>query len=1061
MYILLRSLSHAHIDDCLENVDDCCRGYSHKASTVTLLLLAYRSRFIAPIKKLSKDENVVYCPIPFMHKAMEVVGVDSLLKWKEIKELLPLAASDCSIRITFSYGPTIGRKLFNYNNTLNDLSSRDLKKLRCDCQSRYSDFVYGPHGHVHTGCLDIITCSPLRDVMRKGAKYRLKPTVSKDKLTKTIESALIKLQGKLARKYKVVKEEFELWMKAIMDKVRSRVKSLSSSQLESNDVFRNKEVQKYIEHLHSRFVIVPVDKASNNFAIICRKFYIEVLMKELGFANGEIIGNPVYKHVNITDTKFFAEQTEANLNHLNVLEEDNERIPLLYWTSKQHKNPYKFRFISGASHSYNKTISVRVSAALKFIKNHFKNFCTTIRKRAGISCFWSIDNSIEFVTKLANIDTATSIKTYDFSTLYTNLPLDYIYTMLKELIDLMFDNAGADRILINADRKKAFYFQGDDYPGYKLFFKEELLDSLHYILFNTYVQFAGKKFLQTKGIPMGGNASPFIADLCLAWAEYNYMIKLSKSKIPSDFRLALTLSNNCRYIDDISVINYLGFGELAKRIYHEELLLEESDFGYHYDNFLDLSVRIHAERFVLGIYHKVDDFSFEVINFPFPDSNIHSKVGYNSFYSQLVRFFRLCNNINDFCIRVKLLYTKLHERGYSKRILVRYFLKFCSRYPIDIRYGIADGDSLWQHILHLWSSQSCCVFDYEAINEMTRPCSVVLDELYPNKQDVLDSSSATGESSNTGQTNIDAQADEVTDGITSSLGIVPQALSNPKNHCYINSCLQILYRIFMHFTEGVHFNNNREGYLVKSLVDSIYSDSRESLTYLKQQLAVFDHFFDGSLQRDVNECFSRLMDLFHCGTKENLLDDLNLSISGDEQFVNSLTKRLFLFNLRHVVKCLKCRLITTSYSESRFYIVYPSNGKHINDLVSESLTSSFDKICVCCNCSSEHEEVLHFEQPPEILVLVISRFGNNSSNDKNRDCILIGKELILSSLRYELIGSIHHHGRSIASGHYTSNIFYPDLAFLCNDNQILPLDNFQQSDSVYMVFYARNVSYTG
>ena len=67
LYILLRSLSHAHIDDCLENVDDCCRGYSHKASTVTLLLLAYRSRFIAPIKKLSKDENVVYCPIPFMH----------------------------------------------------------------------------------------------------------------------------------------------------------------------------------------------------------------------------------------------------------------------------------------------------------------------------------------------------------------------------------------------------------------------------------------------------------------------------------------------------------------------------------------------------------------------------------------------------------------------------------------------------------------------------------------------------------------------------------------------------------------------------------------------------------------------------------------------------------------------------------------------------------------------------------------------------------------------------------------------------------------------------------
>ena len=162
---------------------------------------------------------------------------------------------------------------------------------------------------------------------------------------------------------------------------------------------------------------------------------------------------------------------------------------------------------------------------------------------------------------------------------------------------------------------------------------------------------------------MGGNASPFIADLCLAWAEYCFMIELSKSKDPLDFELARILSNNSRYIDDISVLNFLGFGELAKRIYHDELLLEESTFSYHYDNFLDLSVRIHAERFVVGIYHKVDDFSFEVINFPFPDSNIHSKIAYNAFYSQLVRFYRLCNNLRDFCVRGKMLYNKLHGRG--------------------------------------------------------------------------------------------------------------------------------------------------------------------------------------------------------------------------------------------------------------------------------------------------------------------------------------------------------------------------------------------------------------
>ena len=144
---------------------------------------------------------------------------------------------------------------------------------------------------------------------------------------------------------------------------------------------------------------------------------------------------------------------------------------------------------------------------------------------------------------------------------------------------------------------------------------------------------------------------------------------------------------------------------------------------------MDLSIRIHAERFILGIYHKVDDFNFEVINFPFPESNIHSRIGYNAFYSQLVRFFRLCNNINDFSVRVKMLYSKLHKRGYSKHILNRFFLKFCTRYTVDVKFGFSDGSSLWQHILKHSDSVSCCVNYYVSLNEIVRPCRIVLHDL--------------------------------------------------------------------------------------------------------------------------------------------------------------------------------------------------------------------------------------------------------------------------------------------------------------------------------------------
>ena len=103
----------------------------------------------------------------------------------------------------------------------------------------------------------------------------------------------------------------------------------------------------------------------------------------------------------------------------------------------------------------------------------------------------------------------------------------------------------------------------------------------------------------------------------------------------------------------------------------------------------------------------------------------------------------------------------------------------------------------------------------------------------------------------------------------------------------------------MHFNEGIHFNTNAEGCLTRSLVEGVYSDSRDSLSCFKQQLAQFDHFFNGVNQQDVAECFGFLMDILHLGTKENLLFLPDAGIQEDDQFIHSLTKRLFLFRERN------------------------------------------------------------------------------------------------------------------------------------------------------------------
>ena len=144
--------------------------------------------------------------------------------------------------------------------------------------------------------------------------------------------------------------------------------------------------------------------------------------------------------------------------------------------------------------------------------------------------------------------------------------------------------------------------------------REKLKTALDYLLFNSFVRFGPHVFKQIKGIPMGGNASPLIADLFLANVEFRYMDKLVSSNPES-----IPLTAGCIENDK--------------------------------DTFLDLDITIEENRFITKIYHTVDDFDFEVVSFPFPTSNMSDHITFNSFYSQLVRFSSVCSKFNDFDIR--------------------------------------------------------------------------------------------------------------------------------------------------------------------------------------------------------------------------------------------------------------------------------------------------------------------------------------------------------------------------------------------------------------------------
>ena len=64
------------------------------------------------------------------------------------------------------------------------------------------------------------------------------------------------------------------------------------------------------------------------------------------------------------------------------------------------------------------------------------------------------------------------------------------------------------------------------------------------------------------------------------------------------------------------------------------------------------------------IYDKQDDFNFEIVNFPFLDGDVPRSPSYGVYISQLIRFARVCSNVDDFINRKLFLTAKLLKQGY-------------------------------------------------------------------------------------------------------------------------------------------------------------------------------------------------------------------------------------------------------------------------------------------------------------------------------------------------------------------------------------------------------------
>ena len=75
--------------------------------------------------------------------------------------------------------------------------------------------------------------------------------------------------------------------------------------------------------------------------------------------------------------------------------------------------------------------------------------------------------------------------------------------------------------------------------------------------------------------------------------------------------------------------------------------------------FLDLHLSISNEIVSTKIYDKLDDFDFEIVNFPFLDDDVPRSTPYGVYISQLIRFARAFSHVAAFNTHNKVLTQKL------------------------------------------------------------------------------------------------------------------------------------------------------------------------------------------------------------------------------------------------------------------------------------------------------------------------------------------------------------------------------------------------------------------
>ena len=288
---------------------------------------------------------------------------------------------------------------------------------------------------------------------------------------------------------------------------------------------------------------------------------------------------------------------------------------------------------------YDKGLSCLLTNVLSTIKDGLVRYCNTKTSRNGVNNMWILKNSTSLLSSLDQLDvrTATSVQTFDLSTLYASIPRDLFKTRISNLVHNAFrkKNGSVRYTHIKVTRAKGYFIHDINGGGDKMYTADNICKIIEFLIDSIFVQFGGRLFRQVIGIPMGTSCAPLLADLCLHSYENRFLDNMIRS---GHMRLAKSFNLCHRYIDDLIVLNNKKFLDYLKEMYPSQLTVEKANTSDHLADYLDFTFIIDSGgRLSPRLYDKRDDFDLFIVNFPFLSSNIPSGPSSGVYISQLIR----------------------------------------------------------------------------------------------------------------------------------------------------------------------------------------------------------------------------------------------------------------------------------------------------------------------------------------------------------------------------------------------------------------------------------------